>query len=224
MVTLTSQADANVEARFELGALQEQIRHVRRAFMAFWRLTPWGRQRREGTKRAKRNRKDTSYIYALEVSPQGMVHAHVLIFGEYLPQNLIQAAWTKAMGELARVDVRTVDPKGGVAAAIQEVLKYVTKTEKGTRTRIWRAAMVELAMRHLHRTAIGGALRLIKVTEANIDEIGMEDLHATHELACECCGVVGAWRWTGIVDPGIVVENGGFGTLQHALPARRRIT
>lgn len=223
MVTLTSHADDDLNARFDSAALRARVRHVRAAFGRFWRLSTWGMQVRPDGSGRKRSRRDTSYIYAQEVSPRGMVHAHVLVYGEYVSQSTIQHWWERAMGEDARVDVRGIT---GVADALREVLKYATKGEKGIRSRASRAASVELSLRNVHRIGIGGALRKVKVTgsDQDSDDVTAEDLHATVELHCHACGVIGWWRWSGIVEPAIVIENGGFGPLRHVPPPRHRAT
>lgn len=222
LVTFTSRADHDLNARFDPPALRKRVRHVRGLFGKFWRLTPWGKQVRPYGFGRKRSRRDTSYIYAQEVSPRGMVHTHVLVYGEYINQAQLQIWWEQVMKEpIARVHVEGIT---SVEDALREVLKYATKGEKGIRAQSERAASVECALRNVHRTAIGGALRRVKIADcegATVDATA-DDLHDTIELHCHACGLVGEWHWSGILEPGIVQENGGFGPLRLVLPERHR--
>jgi hypothetical protein len=145
-----------------------------------------------------------------------MVHVHALIFGEYVAQRTLEAAWSRVMGEKARVDVRAVRGPNGVRDALREVLKYATKGEKGARTQVGHAAAVEIAFRNVHRVGLGGAVRRVKIVDraGATEDVREDDLHDRHVLSCEECGVVGEWRWVGVVDEGIVIENGGFGILR----------
>jgi hypothetical protein len=95
------------------------------------------------------------------------------------------------------------------------VLKYVTKGEKGHREQAEHAAAVELAFRNVHRVALGGALRNIRISEGQgaSDDVRAEDLYQDRGVACTLCGVVGDWHWVGVVSAGVVEENGGFGYL-----------
>ena len=222
-VILTTKADRNVADRFEPRALARRVREARRALPGFWRSVPWGQQVRDNGARRKRSRRDTSYIAAVEVSPRGMVHVHMLVYGEYIAQRVLQAAWSRAMGEPAMVYVTGLKSAQGVTDAIREVLKYATKGEKDRRTQAAHAAAVELALRNVHRTSIGGALRTIRVTEKDgaTEDVRNEDLHDHHTLACETCGTQGEWRWVSVVSAIVVEELGGFGALPFAgeLPA-----
>ena len=150
-----------------------------------------------------------------------MIHVHVLVYGEYVPQPALQDAWTKALGEeRAIVHVTAVSAARGVASALREVLKYATKGETG-RDSARHAAAVELAFRDVHRVAIGGALRKIKVEDSDgaTDDVRPEDLHDDHTLACEACGVVGQWRWVGVLRSDLVNALGGFGFVQADIPS-----
>lgn len=222
VVTLTSRADADVNARFDHRSLRRQVRRVRAAFSQFWRSTDWGRQVRDEGARRKRSRRDTSYIFAQEVSPGGMVHVHALVFGEFIPQRLLEAAWARVLGEAARVDVRAVRGPKGVADALREVLKYATKGEKGARTQPERAAAVELAFRNVHRLGLGGAVRRVKLSDADgaSDDVKPTDLLDDHRLVCDGCGVVGEWKWVGVVSEGVVEEIGGFGLMRRGTEAQ----
>lgn len=170
---------------------------------------------RDDGARRKRSRRDTSYVFAQEVSPRGMVHVHALVFGEYIPQRMLEAAWGHAVRSRAMVDVRMISGAHDVAAALREVLKYATKGEKGLRTQPQRAAAVELAFRNVHRLGLGGALRKVRVSPADgaTDDVTPTDLVDDRSLSCEACGVVGEWKWVGIVSGGVVEDIGGFGLI-----------
>jgi hypothetical protein len=145
-----------------------------------------------------------------------MVHIHALVFGEYVDQRILKAEWSRAVGEKARVHVRAVRGADGVADALREVLKYATKGEKGARTHADHAAAVEIAFRNVHRVALGGAVRRVRIVESAgaTEDVRDEDLHDRRVLSCEECGVVGEWKWIGIVSEALVIENGGFGLLR----------
>jgi hypothetical protein len=219
MVTLTARADEDVDARFDRHALRRLVARVRRAFPQFWRRTDWGRQTRDESSRRKRSRRDTSYIFALEVSPRGMVHVHALVYGEYISQASLTRTWSQVLGEAALVDVRRVRHDGGVAGALREVLKYATKGEKGVREQPIRAAAVEFALQNVHRVGLGGAIRRIRIADSSgaTEDARPEDLHATKVAACESCGVIGEWRWAGRVSEGIVSNNRGFGIVRAGI-------
>ena len=216
MVTATLKAGPNVDDRFDPESLRRQVRRVRRAWGPFWRSVSWGRQVRDAGSRRKRARKDTSYVYAQEISPSGMVHIHVLVYGEFIHQKELEGAWSKAIGEKARVDVRAVKSLNEMSGALREVLKYATKGEKGSRTQASRAAAVEIAFRNVHPVGLGGAVRRITIPESSgeSEDVRDEDLHDTRVLVCEGCGVVGEWKWIGVVSAEVVRENEGFGRLR----------
>ncbi len=220
MVTLTMRAEASPEDRFNPISLRRNVRRVRRAWSPFWRSLSWGRQVRADDTRKKRSRKDTSYIFAQEVSPQGMVHIHALVYGEFIQQAVLEGAWSKALKEKARVDVRAVKSFSDMSGALQEVLKYATKGEKHSRDQAVHAAAVEIAFRNVHRVALGGAVRSVTILDsaAATEDVRAEDLHNTHKMACEGCGVVGEWKWVGRVRSEVVIENGGFGMLHGLRP------
>jgi hypothetical protein len=217
MVTLTARANQNVDNRFDSTSLRREVRRVRRAFAPFWRSLAWGRQVRNPGFRGKRSRKDTSYIFAQEVSPSGMVHIHALVYGEFILQRVLEAAWSHALGEKTIVDVRTIR---NVAGSLREVLKYATKGEKNSRDQAVRAAAVEVAFRNVHRVALGGAVRRVRISDSSgaTEDIRTADLHNQRELACQECGVVGEWKWVGIVSEAVVNENGGFGPMRGWRP------
>jgi len=170
----------------------------------------------------KRSRRDTSYVASEEIAPRGMVHLHVLLLGEYVPQWELQALWSKALGAKAIVHVTAIRRgAAGVAAGLREVLKYATKGEKRARSSSRRAAAVELAFRNIKRVSIGGALRndCVRPSDADDDDTQPEDLHASREMHCLVCGEVGNWHWGGRVDPAVVVRNGGYGPLAAIPPS-----
>jgi hypothetical protein len=142
-----------------------------------------------------------------------MVHVHMLVYGEFIPQQILQGLWSKALGQAAIAYVQSIDPARGMTKAIQEALKYTTKGEKCTREEIHRAAAVEVAFRNVKRLSIGGALRSIQAVGdyADHDDARPEDFHATQQLACVGCGCIGEWGWVGTVAAEVVTRNGGYG-------------
>ncbi len=214
MLTLTTPAAPNLEDRFSRAEQRRQVKRARAAWGPFWRSTVWGKQVRSPGDRSKRARKDTSFAMGGESSPRGMVHLHVAVYGEYVSQRQLQALWGDALGVQAPVlDVRTVKGAGGIAAALREILKYVTKGEKGPRQAA-HAASVEAAWRGVRRLEVGGALRRIRLPETKSDgaeDVQQEDLHSKAVASCEVCGTKGAWIWLGIMSASFVQENGGFG-------------
>ncbi|MDP9202330.1 MAG: hypothetical protein M3P26_10435 [Gemmatimonadota bacterium] len=148
------------------------------------------------------------------MSPNGMVHIHALVFGEFISQKQIAIAWSKAIGEPGVVvDVRAVGSTQRIVGALKEVLKYAIKCEKGQRRKPQHAAAVEIGFRNVHRIALGGVVRSVRVTEGDgaTDDARPEDLHDTNVLACENCGAEGQWKWVGKVSAEVVEANGGFG-------------
>lgn len=214
-ITLTTPADHDLEVRFEPVALARLIRAIREATSRFWRKTPYGTQKRDSATRRKRARRDTSYIAGIEVAPGGMVHVHMLVYGEYVPQALLQRLWGEALGQPAFVFVQAVKGSDGIDAAIRETLKYATKGERDVRTQARHAAAVEIAFWNVKRLSVGGALRRVRVDDqpAGGDDGLPEDVHSSHELACGACGAVGSWQWGGVVAPAAVLENGGYGVV-----------
>jgi hypothetical protein len=219
ILTLTRRAPIDREARFEPELLRKFVLDTRKAFGGFWRKTSWGRQVRDSLSGKKRARRDTSYVLGLEIAPGGMVHLHVAVYGEFLPQSSLQELWSRTVGELAFVDIRAVQGSGpqGIARALREVLKYATKGEQGTRDQPRRAAAVEYALREVHRISLGGAMRWVSPSEAPNTTIDADvaDLHDAHVAACEACGVIGRWRYLGFVRPSLVEQNGGFGLVRR---------
>lgn len=212
-VVLTSKAPLSTDERFDPALLRDGVLRVRRAAPRFWRNTVWGAQVRDRGTGRKRSRRDTSYVLGQEIAPGGMVHIHMLVYGEYVPQAVLQGAWSSALGQRAIVHVTTVRGNGGVAKAIREALKYASKGEKGTRDEARHAAAVEIAFRKVKRLSIGGALRTIKIDDATAktDDGKPEDLTDDRRLVCESCGSVGRWIREGWVSPKVVAANGGYG-------------
>ncbi len=200
-ITLTTRASDDIEARFEASELRRRVLEVRGAASRFWRKTVWGAQKRDQTTGNKRARRDTSYVLAVEVARRGMVHAHMLVFGEYVPKARLEALWADAIGEPAFIFVQTVRGSEGVAAAVRETLKYATKGEKDLRTQAEHAAAVEIAFRNVKRVSIGGALRRVHSEDQpkDCDDGLADDLHAKHALVCIACGLLGEWSWGGVV-------------------------
>jgi hypothetical protein len=215
LVTVTTRADPDIEARFDPDRLRRKVRRVRSAIADFWRGTDWGRQVRDDGARKKRSRKDTSYVLAEEVAPGGMVHVHALVYGEYIHQRILEAAWARAYGEPGIVHVGIVKGKSGVAGAIRETVKYVTKAEKGARTQARHAAAVEFAFRDVHRVSLGGAIRKVKIADGDgaAEDVKPEDLHDDHTMSCLVCGSVGKWKWICTRSAEEVEAFGGFGLL-----------
>jgi hypothetical protein len=142
-----------------------------------------------------------------------MVHIHMLVYGEFVPQRILQALWSEALGEEARVWVTTVQNNASIAKAVREVLKYTTKGEKGSREQARHAAAVEISFRNVKRISLGGALRKVKVADndSSHDDGCAQDLHDHQQLACLGCGSLGPWLWEGPVSASAVAANGGFG-------------
>jgi hypothetical protein len=144
-----------------------------------------------------------------------MVHLHVLVYGEYIDQKVLQALWSAAMGELSIVHIKAVRGRAGVEGALREVLKYCCKGETGGRSQPRHAAAVELAFRNVHRVSLGGAIRKTRVTENDgaFDDVQAADLHAERVLSCEACGTIGQWKWVCRRTPEEVELFGGFGLM-----------
>jgi hypothetical protein len=215
-VVLTSPAPVDLEQRYDPTYLRAVAREVRNAFRRWWLATAWGRQRnvkRPDGRRSKVSRRDTAYVLGLEISPRGMVHIHAAVFGEFIPQVMIEAAWRTALGATRRTIVHVTALRGDtidvMRKSLSEVLKYATKGEKGAR-RVERAAAVEVALRRVRRIEVGGALR----DYAPIAEtVTQEELHAGERLRCGVCA--GArFVWIGLRGPELVHHNGGFGLLR----------
>ena len=218
-VIMTTRADADRERRFDPGTLRENALQVRHAVSKFWRLTPWGRQVRDASGR-RRSRPDTSYIVGQEIAPGGMVHVHMLVYGEFVRQDDLQHWWSDTIGETAFVWVRGVS-MAEISKTIRYVLKYVTKGEKEDRDSARHAAAIELALRNIKRLSYGGAVRSVKIdpSDETDDDGRPEDLHDQTRLTCFSCGQVGNWIWDGIVRPDVIQRNGGYGLLWPEGPA-----
>jgi len=228
-LTLTLPAPSDLADRFDPARLAGSVHRVLRAFPRFWRRTVWGRQVRDGQSRKKRARRDTFYLRAMEVSPNGVVHLHVVVFGEYISQDDLQRLWGDVVGEkLAIVHIRAVrdDDPSRIEGALREVLKYATKGHGEKHEQAQRAAAVEYAFRDVHRISKGGALLKIRPGELAFEDVGPDELAMVKvgsgsegdEIAaaeCPACGAPGPWRFIGFVSEHIVVSNGGFGPVQQ---------
>lgn len=217
LLTLTRRP-GDPAAPFDLEQLRGQVRQARRLFARWWRRTPWGAQRRDRATGRKRSRRDTAYVIGLEVSPGGMVHVHVAIYGEYVHQRQLLAWWRGVLDSSDRTDggVRVNALRGDLWKALAEVLKYSTKGQAdadggSSMPAPARAAAVELAFRDVRRIDVGGALRRFATPDDT--ELTADDLHDRAEACCEACGTIGEWHWAGIVSPHTVTLNGRFGLL-----------
>jgi hypothetical protein len=234
LLTLTCPVSQDPEANWRWNELRSGVVDVRGAVSKFWRKTPWGAQVSDGApmvdaagdpvcyKRGakagqqrvrwfKRSRRDTSGVAFVEIGPKNaMPHAHMLVYGEYVPQAELQRAWSAALGRPAFVHISKV---AEVADAVREVAKYVSKGTKEPLLDAKRAAGIELAFKHVHRGSILGALRSVKVDDQDgeIEDVRAEDVHDAKVAVCEGCGVVGEWVWVGVVNAESVRLNGGYG-------------
>lgn len=226
MVTLTSPAPGSETDRFHPDALANSVQRVRKAIGRWWRATEWGRQVRDTGSRRKRARRDTSYIATVEVAPGGMVHAHLLVYGEYIGQSELAAAWADCLQlDEVIVDVRRVNPEDP-ARGIREALKYATKGEGARERQVARAAAVERAFAGVRRVSIAGALRKVRgrSENSNGEDVKPEDVHDETDAACEGCGTAGEWSWKGVRPHIAVAINGGWGAVRkpdHPLRALR---
>jgi Replication protein len=225
LLTLTLRAVQDVQARFNATTLRAQVQLISRLYREFWRRTHWGRQIRDSYNKRKRARRDTSYVVAIEVSPEGVVHLHALVFGEYVFQADLSALWQKVTGSSYVVDIRAVHGvgPGATAGALREVLKYATKGEKGDPRQAEHAAAVEYAFKDTHRVRMGGAIRSVRIGDAFEDahpvDLSTQVLNTDGEerispAACQVCGAEGPWHFLGFVGPRVVAENGGFGLVR----------
>jgi hypothetical protein len=223
LVTLTRRMK-DVGDRWNVKHLQQQVRReASKLLAAWWRQTEWGKQRRDETTGRKRSRRDTSCVWGLEISPGGMVHFHVIVYGEFAAQWQLLTAWRTVLRKLAAVtdakdggvNVQALRGSADVKDAIREVLKYATKGEtrdgKTLMPSAQQAAIVECAFRSVRRFGTMGALR--KITKKELLDVQADDFHAACGAHCESCATVGEWRWMGLVGRDTVQLNGGFGLL-----------
>lgn len=215
LLTLTVRSRPERAERFDPRLLRARVRTMRGLFRQFWRRTAWGRQVRDPITSCKRSRRDTGYVLALEVGPGGNIHFHVLVHGEYAPQQALQGLWSRVVGDLAIVHVEAVRGPGLMRGALGYVVKYVLKGANGGRARPQHAAAVEYALRGVRRVEIGGALRSVSATGSTAPEgedVRVADMERPTG-ACEGCGAVGQWSWDGRLAPSEVALGGGFGLL-----------
>ncbi|HYL55511.1 MAG TPA: hypothetical protein VEU73_08040, partial [Gemmatimonadales bacterium] len=105
------------------GVLRDRAEAVRRAFRGAWRRLPWGRQVHDAETHSKRSRRDTACFLGVEVSPNGVVHVHAAVFGEFVEQRELERVWSEELakalfgeqaqrelehGWRARVDIRAI--------------------------------------------------------------------------------------------------------------------
>lgn len=225
MVTLTSPAHRPESDRFDPEVLERSVKRVRKAISRWWRGTSWGRQVRDPGSRRKRARRDTSYVATVEVAPGGMVHAHVLVYGEYVAQADVADAWAVCLQlDEVIVDVRRVNPKDPTKG-IREALKYATKGEGARNRQVSRAAAVELAFAGVRRVSIAGALRRVRGRSNRSDgeDVKPEDVHDESDAACEACGTSNVWAWKGVRPHIAVAINGGWGAVKRPDDPRRSL-
>lgn len=174
--------------------LYRQVRETRRLATEFWHET-WGRYRKE---RRRADDVGVGAIYSLEVSPSGMVHVHMLLWGRYWPKDELVETWRRLCGDGSYiVDVRAVDvpvtsdPREALADAVREVLKYATKdldTGKGADPE--KIAALEYAFHGTRRlTALG-------IFYGHVADYPLEDLVESWVLCPVCLapGHVGQLR------------------------------
>jgi hypothetical protein len=189
------------------GVLRDRAEAVRRAFRGAWRRLPWGRQVHDSGTRSKRSRRDTACFLGVEVSPNGVVHVHAAVFGEFVEQRELERVWSDELAKClpgvgrVRVDIRQI--RGDGAAGVREVvLKYALKGVAGFPDPD-RAAAVEVAFRGVRRVEVLGELRRVKAALV------------AAEVPCDYCGGT-SWR---IPEPGHfhsaaeVAAAGGFGVM-----------
>jgi len=223
---VTGTTPARETDRFDPEHLKAQRKEVVRAFTKWWTTTPWGRRVRDEGKRSKRRRRDTSYIMSVEVAPGGMVHWHALVYGEFVPQPELQERWERALGvELAVLDVRRID--GDSVSQLREVVKYVTKSQGSMTEKAAHLACIEIAFRGTRSVMMGGAIKRIRKSlgELEEEEGKATDCHDELVSACEACGSIGEWKYSGPAGRHAVEANGGFGvelTAENASAAEAR--
>jgi len=146
-----------------------------------------------------------------------MVHVHLLVYGEYVPQKELADAWRVALGvaEVPVVDVRAVDPDDP-ARGLRETLKYTAKGAGTPREQASRAAAIECALQGVQRISVGGALRQVSLDLDPANAGGSEsDVYGRQEATCEACGQTGGWSWTGLRPRWYAAHNGDWGLLRQ---------
>ncbi len=120
--------------------LRVQVRQQRRFTRELW-YRSWGSYRQA---RQKASDVGVGAVFGIEVAPPsgegsgGMVHTHMLVWGDYWAQEDLKRLWTEITGDGSYiVDIREVripwgDPIEGIAAGVREVLKYATKPLDGS--------------------------------------------------------------------------------------------
>jgi hypothetical protein len=134
-------------------------------------------------------------VAAVEVSPRGAVHLHVLYHGCRPDIVSVRELWLSQLPDSPQVNVRYVRQP---AKAIREVAKYVTKGASPANPKTLRgmaaeftdpglAARVEVAFAGERLVECYGAWR-----GADDDKDEPEDFEGA---ACVTCGLVGEWDW-----------------------------
>lgn len=198
------------EARYEHGQLTAAIRRVRDAWSPFWQSMTWGARVYERSPRTgrlgTRSRRDVMYAMGVEVAPGGMTHGHAAVYGEKPQREILRKRWAAALGRPGFVTLKPmqIETPDDFKSGLREVLKYVSKGDKGMR-RAEHAAAIERAMRRVRRVEMGGAIRTTNIFGTARDLV-------THRQVCtECNANNGQWQWAGLREPAYVVANDGFG-------------
>ena len=166
-------------------------------------------------------RRARAAVRAIEVSPRGAVHIHMLFHGRRPDIHVVRAAWMLKVGDSPEVNVRYVKQPH---KAILEIAKYVTKGASPARAELLAgkvgefadpelAARVELAFAGNRLVECLGAWRGIDPEKDDDDSE-----HFVGE-PCTRCGVVGDWRpvamwvdeWLALVGTGWKMRIGRFG-------------
>lgn len=162
--------------------LRTQIIQTRRLVSDFLRRV-W--IRRGG----RRNRPGVGAVFGVEVSPSGMVHAHCLVYGEYVDQEELSELWASMTPDASHVvDIREVrvplsrDPTESLHAAVVECLKYSAKPiMEESETNLRAVAAIEYAFAGTRRL---GALGIFY---GHVGELELRHFDVNH-LECQKCG------------------------------------
>jgi hypothetical protein len=164
-------------------------------------------------------------VRAVEVSPSGLVHLHVLYHGHRPDAVTLRTAWMIKAGDSPQVNVRYVR---NPAKGILEIAKYVTKGASPARADILSgkfgeftdpklAARVEFAFSGDRLIECYGAWRGIDPDDES------EEPDAYGGEACSKCGCVGDWnpfmcsldKWRAIAGPDWKPRIGRYGPRAH---------
>ena len=94
-------------------------------FMRLFYAKFQGRRSRHGKIVAGDKYRGAGALAVMELDQRGNLHFHCFTYGPFIPQRLLSTEWNKITGDSYIVDIRAV--KGGSAAAVAYVLKYITK-------------------------------------------------------------------------------------------------